>query len=619
MFIGEKFSVMDIVLKYGIKNFLTFQCRLPYQLLTNIDVFDINTNMQLSENIKSKNRKIIYAVTDEFIKNQSISSKGSFVECNSFPNNYSFFITNIDIIIEIDETENKCIDSLFKTQHNSEMTTIFQSVLEIFASKYNEAMAGKDIFNPIASECGANICGHYIRNKLNGEYDNKNFIISTGFGNGIPMEGEQENLREIINEPYKTWKYFYNKSKYSFSKYKNLDCVLYGAISLESYLNYLIQINELEEKFNIIKCEKEKDGRAIGFFATTRFLKDENVISEEIELILNSVYGKISQYRNDIVHGKINTPLLSREIALKTKNGLEKLYNKVKTNNVSKKIPDSFEVITMKLAKEKKYFEENNKFENIEIINNMINNNQYNEYCLLLRGKYYMITKDFEKALLDYSECVKSEYNLKVVLHNRANAYIELEQYDKAIEDMEKLEKLLDGEKLECIHINKGIALYYKQDYEKSIQEMDIAITLYDSTIAYYYKALNLRKLHKVKDSIKQINIVIDREPKVENYITKVDILIENEDVTTAEQTLNEMVLNDSIIEYNNIIANLYNAIGIYFYNKIKDYKHSIELFSKAIEFNKNQKEYFKNRSKAYEIIGDNINASKDMLSFKQL
>ena len=114
--------------------------------------------------------------------------------------------------------------------------------------------------------------------------------------------------------------------------------------------------------------------------------------------------------------------------------------------------------------------------------------------------EFYMITKDFEKALLDYSECVKSEYNLKVVLHNRANAYIELEQYDKAIEDMEKLEKLLDGEKLECIHINKGIALYYKQDYEKSIQEMDIAITLYDSTIAYYYKALNLRKLHKVKD-----------------------------------------------------------------------------------------------------------------------
>ena len=129
MFIGEKFSVMDIVLKYGIKNFLTFQCRLPYQLLTNIDVFDISTNMQLSENIKSNNRKIIYAVTDEFIKNQSISSKGTFVECNSFPNNYSFFITNIDIIIEIDDTENKCIDSLFKTEQHLEMTTILSLLL----------------------------------------------------------------------------------------------------------------------------------------------------------------------------------------------------------------------------------------------------------------------------------------------------------------------------------------------------------------------------------------------------------------------------------------------------------------------------------------------------------
>ena len=169
-----------------------------------------------------------------------------------------------------------------------------------------------------------------------------------------------------------------------------------------------------------------------------------------------------------------------------------------------------------------------------------------------------MITKDFEKALLDYSECVESEYNLKLVLHNRANAYIELKQYDKAIEDMEKLEKLLDGEKLECIHINKGIALYYKQDYEKSIQEMDIAITLYDSTIAYYYKALNLRKLHKVKDSIKQINIVIDREPKVENYIAKVDILIENEDVTTAEQTLNEMGENTWLSYLQQLMARHY-------------------------------------------------------------
>ena len=64
MLIGEKFQVGDIVEGYGIKNFLTFKCRLPYQLLTNIDVFDITVDIQLSENIKLENKRIIYAVTE---------------------------------------------------------------------------------------------------------------------------------------------------------------------------------------------------------------------------------------------------------------------------------------------------------------------------------------------------------------------------------------------------------------------------------------------------------------------------------------------------------------------------------------------------------------------------
>ena len=109
MLIGEKFSVLDIVLRYGIKNFLKFSCRLPYQLSTSIDVFDANINMQLSEKIKLTNKKIIYAVTEELIRNQSIPSRGSLWECNPFANDYSFFITNIDIIIEVDENEDKML------------------------------------------------------------------------------------------------------------------------------------------------------------------------------------------------------------------------------------------------------------------------------------------------------------------------------------------------------------------------------------------------------------------------------------------------------------------------------------------------------------------------------
>lgn len=621
MFIGEKFSLTDILLRYGIKNFLKFSCRLPYQLLTNIDVFDINVNMQLSENIKLENQKIIYAITEELIEHQAIPSKGTLWGCNPFSNDYSFFITNIDIIVEIDEKYDEIIDLIFKKVRNVELTTIFQSALEIFASKYNEAMSGKDIFNPIARECGANICGYYKRNKMNGKYESKNFILIANYDDAIPNDREVENLKDIINEPYKTWKYFYNKAIYSFFKSKNLDCVLYGAISLESYLNYLIERNNLEKKFDVFKEEKEKDGKVIGFFATTKFLKNENIISNKIEAEINSVYGKISKYRNDIVHGKIQTPLLGREIALQTQNGLQKIYNKIEKNNNSIKVSETFETIAIKVEKEKNFLLEHNKLNNLENINSFINNNQFKEVCLLLRGKHFMEVGDYKKAISDYSECINSEYQLETSLHNRANAYIKSGEFEKAINDMDTLESLLGEKKIECIYINRGIALFYMKNYEEAMKQFDYAIKLNNSIIAYRFKAMIFLELNELEDATKQINLAISKEPSFENYILKIQILLQNEEIIEAEECLNKITSNGNFSNEidNHIIAKFYNIIGVYYYNIKKEYDHSIELFSKAINYNKEEKEYYKNRSLAYKIIGDNINYIADISKIKNL
>ena len=619
MLIGEKFQVGDIFEGYGIKNFLTFKCRLPYQLLTNIDVFDITVDIQLSENIKLENKRIIYAVTEELIENQSIPSKGALWGCNPISNDYSFFITNIEIIIEMDDKYDETIDTIFKKANNKELTTIFQSVLEIFASKYNEAMSGKDIFNPIASECGANICGYYKRNKLNGEYNTKNFIAIANYYNEKPNDSIIEDLKDIINEPYKTWKYFYNKSIYSYFKCKNLDCVLYGAISMESYLNYLIQINGLENKFNNIKKEKEKGGKTIGFFATTKFLKDENIISTNNESNINSIYGKISRYRNDIVHGKINSPLLSREVASQTKNGLQKIFEQIEKDDKPHKVHNTFESISQKILKEKKYFIENSKFENIETINALIKNNQYKELCLLLRGNYYMETGMFKEAIDDYSECIKYEYQLIITLHNRANAYIKIGEYEKAIQDMDTLENSLGEKKLECIYINRGIALFHMRNYKEAMKEFDCAIELYNPIIAYRFKAMIFLELNRLEDAMYQINFAISKEPSYENYIIKIQILLQNEKISDAEECLNKITTNCNFINEidNDIIAKFYNIIGVYYYNIEKEYEHSIELFSKAINYNKKEKEYYKNRSMLYKLIGDEVKYDADISKLK--
>ena len=143
---------------------------------------------------------------------------------------------------------------------------------------------------------------------------------------------------------------------------------------------------------------------------------------------------------------------MSREVASQTKNGLQKIFEQIEKDDKPHKVHNTFESISQKILKEKKYFIENSKFENIETINELIKNNEYKELCLLLRGDYYMKIGMPKEAIDDYSECIKYEYQLILTLHNRANAYIKIKEYEKAIQDMDTLENLLGEKKIECIY-----------------------------------------------------------------------------------------------------------------------------------------------------------------------
>lgn len=264
---------------------------------------------------------------------------------------------------------------------------------------------------------------------------------------------------------------------------------------------------------------------------------------------------------------------------------------------------------------------EHNKLNNLENINSFINNNQFKEVCLLLRGKHFMEVGDYKEAISDYSECINSEYQLETSLHNRANAYIKSGEFEKAIEDMDTLESLLGEKKIECIYINRGIALFYMKNYEEAMKQFDSAIELNNSIIAYRFKAMIFLELNELEDATKQINLAISKEPSFENYILKIQILLQNEEILEAEECLNKITSNCKFINEidNHIIAKFYNIIGVYYYNIKKEYDHSIELFSKAINYNKEEKEYYKNRSMAYKIIGDDINYFADISKIKKL
>ena len=89
------------------------------------------------------------------------------------------------------------------------------------------------------------------------------------------------------------------------------DSILSGAISMESYIIWLINNNGLKEKF-----EEYKNGQSqVSFFQEVSFLKKNKVIDNEKAKKIKETFSKFKDYRNSIVHGDIESPFIERTAA----------------------------------------------------------------------------------------------------------------------------------------------------------------------------------------------------------------------------------------------------------------------------------------------------------------
>ena len=133
------------------------------------------------------------------------------------------------------------------------------------------------------------------------------------------------------------WRYYANRCEIAFNRKQNTDCVLYAAMSIEAYIYQLMIDNNLFDYFNSIKnkdsrmLNKYKNGEISGdeflrliresnnyydsVFGKTAFLLDNNIISEAMKRNIEKSFGKINQTRNAIVHGNLNSVLISDAIA----------------------------------------------------------------------------------------------------------------------------------------------------------------------------------------------------------------------------------------------------------------------------------------------------------------
>jgi tetratricopeptide (TPR) repeat protein len=101
---------------------------------------------------------------------------------------------------------------------------------------------------------------------------------------------------------------------------------------------------------------------------------------------------------------------------------------------------------------------------------------------------------DFAAAIGEYDEAIRLNPNLAAAYHNRADAYDEIEYYDKAIADYTRAIKIEPDNA--NIYIGRGFSYHHKGDYDKAIAdytraikiEPDIAYAYYSRALAYHYK-----------------------------------------------------------------------------------------------------------------------------------
>ncbi len=122
------------------------------------------------------------------------------------------------------------------------------------------------------------------------------------------------------------------------------------------------------------------------------------------------------------------------------------------------------------------------------------------DYQHLNKGNKFYDKGKWNEAIIEYSEALNMKTDLMQkgdlirIYSNRAAAYNNIGEYDKAIVDCDAAIKL-DPEAL-FPYINRSFSYYYKQDYEKALSDCDVAIALrsYDASL-YYHKAMIFKRL----------------------------------------------------------------------------------------------------------------------------
>lgn len=294
---------IDSILPYAcckdIKHFVVYDLDLPFDLNASFDYHEI-TVKNLDVDFLNNNKRSIVLKSERLWQESTNICGRDVVQVNitNYNSNkivYTSVITSLQIMVPIFDNEMETFLEAFKSHDN--IALLLSNIMYILKNKFNEVLATDFVFD--VSTYGAERAAVY---ELTNDFDRLhliNGVISPRYSFRQEKKMSQGTINSIKEDSFCMWRLFANKCEIAYNLNQNLDCILFAAISIESYVESLFINFGLKNTYDTL-------------FKAIKHLKESKNIESKEHKRIEAAFGKINRFRNDIVHGKIGTIIQER-------------------------------------------------------------------------------------------------------------------------------------------------------------------------------------------------------------------------------------------------------------------------------------------------------------------
>ncbi len=220
------------------------------------------------------------------------------------------------------------------------------------------------------------------------------------------------------------------------------------------------------------------------------------------------------------------------------------------------------------------------------------------EWDLTNKGVDYIDVGEYEKAIEYFDKAIELNPNYPTAFYSRGIAYMNLGQYERAIEEFN--EAITHDPNYVVAYYNRGVAYAFLNQYERAIEDYNKALELnpnYETLDpiyeAYYNRGVAYAFLKQYERAIEDFNKAIELNPNYAiAYYSRGIAYMNLSQYERAIEDHNKAITLDPNYEayYNRGVA----------YAFLNQYARAIEDYNKAIALNPNNAEAYNNRGVAY-------------------